>query len=360
MKKLTTRIIILLFGLLMLGTISSYSQDLTLTPEETFEQFEETGATETELRFKAVELLLIDEVKQRVTQDNVNDRNDEGETLLLTGVISANIIEYEFEEYMRIKGGDIREEESKQDGISGYVNTFTPAILQYMTTLVKPERENIKQIIEYLISMGAVPQLQDDYCKVLFEAVKYKENAEIAIQLIDVTIENGNAEYLDIPEPPYNVTTIIGRAIKENNEKVAVYLIEKGVKVDEINDYTGRTLLHTATKKGQFEVADALIKSEGIDINAKDNEEYTPLFIVIDKFSRDRKQEYLEIAKSLIDNGADLETKFYGKTPYENAVDYDVPEIAEYIKNKEDSEKTERQKIIDKETSIKRTEINDE
>ena len=340
MKKLTTRIIILLFGLLMLGTISSYSQDLTLTPEETFEQFEETGATETELRFKAVELLLIDEVKQRVTQDNVNDRNDEGETLLLTGVISANIIEYAFEEYMRIKGGDIREEESKQDGISGYVNTFTPAILQYMTTLVKPERENIKQIIEYLISMGAVPQLQDDYCKVLFEAVKYKENAEIAIQLIDLTIEKGNAEYLDMPTDEYD-QTIIGEAIRVNNEKVAVYLIEKGVKVDMINDYTGRTLLHTATKKGQFEVADALIKSEGIDINAKDNEEYTPLFIVIDKFSRDRKQEYLEIAKSLIDNGADLETKFYGKTPYENAVDYDVPEIAEYIKNKEDSEKTE-------------------
>ena len=340
MKKLTTRIIILLFGLLMLGTISSYSQDLTLTPEEIFEQFKETGATETELRFKAVKLLLVDEVKQRVTQDNVNDRNDEGETLLLTGVISANIIEYAFEEYMRIKGGDIREEESKQDGISGYVNTFTPAILQYMTTLVKPERENIKQIIEYLISMGAVPQLQDDYCKVLFEAVKYKENAEIAIQLIDLTIEKGNAEYLDMPTDEYD-QTIIGEAIRVNNEKVAVYLIEKGVKVDMINDYTGRTLLHTATEKGQFEVADALIKSEGIDINAKDNEEYTPLFIVIDKFSRDRKQEYLEIAKSLIDNGADLETKFYGKTPYEDAVEFKVEEIAEYIKNKEDSEKTE-------------------
>ena len=340
MKKLTTRIIILLFGLLMLGTISSYSQDLTLTPEETFEQFEETGATETELRFKAVELLLIDEVKQRVTQDNVNDRNDEGETLLLTGVISANIIEYEFEEYMRIKGGDIREEESKQDGISGYVNTFTPAILQYMTTLVKPERENIKQIIEYLISMGAVPQLQDDYCKVLFEAVKYKENAEIAIQLIDITIENGNAEYLDMQGESWN-TTIIREAMRENNEKVAVYLIEKGVKVDMINDYTGRTLLHTATKKGQFEVADALIKSGRMDVNLPDNNEYTPLFLAISEFSKNRKQEYLEIAKSLIDNGADLETKFYGKTPYENAVDYDVPEIAEYIKNKEDSEKTE-------------------
>ena len=340
MKKLTTRIIILLFGLLMLGTISSYSQDLTLTPEETFEQFEETGATETELRFKAVELLLIDEVKQRVTQDNVNDRNDEGETLLLTGVISANIIEYEFEEYMRIKGGDIREEESKQDGISGYVNTFTPAILQYMTTLVKPERENIKQIIEYLISMGAVPQLQDDYCKVLFEAVKYKENAEIAIQLIDITIENGNAEYLDMQGESWN-TTIIREAMRENNEKVAVYLIEKGVKVDMINDYTGRTLLHTATKKGQFEVADALIKSGRMDVNLPDNNEYTPLFLAISEFSKNRKQEYLEIAKSLIDNGADLETKFYGKTPYEDAVEFKVEEIAEYIKNKEDSEKTE-------------------
>ncbi|MBT5986957.1 MAG: hypothetical protein HOG70_00165, partial [Elusimicrobiaceae bacterium] len=221
-----------------------------------------------------------------------------------------------------------------------YVNTFTPAILQYMTTLVKPERENIKQIIEYLISMGAVPQLQDDYCKVLFEAVKYKENAEIAIQLIDITIENGNAEYLDMQGESWN-TTIIREAMRENNEKVAVYLIEKGVKVDMINDYTGRTLLHTATKKGQFEVADALIKSGRMDVNLPDNNEYTPLFLAISEFSKNRKQEYLEIAKSLIDNGADLETKFYGKTPYENAVDYDVPEIAEYIKNKEDSEKTE-------------------
>jgi ankyrin repeat protein len=343
MKKLTTRIMILLFGLFMLGTINSYSQDTTSTViedrEEKFKQFEETGATETELRFKAVELLLIDEAKQRVTENNVNDRNAEGETLLLTIVREKNIKRAVFNEYMIDHSGNMEEEFSKDT--SEYVNTYLPAGLEYFDSLMREDMEVSKQIIEYLISMGAVPQLQDDYCKVLFEAVKYKENAEIAIQLIDVTIENGNAEYLDIPEPPYNVTTIIGRAIKENNEKVAVYLIEKGVKVDEINDYTGRTLLHTATEKGQFEVADALIKSGKIDVNLSDNEEYTPLFIVIDKFSRDRKQEYLEIAKSLIDNGADLETKFYGKTPYENAVEFKVEEIAEYIKNKEASEKTE-------------------
>ena len=52
--------------------------------------------------------------------------------------------------------------------------------------------------------------------------------------------------------------------------------LEKGIKIDTINSYTGQNLMHLSSLKGNLEIVELLIK-KGVDINKKDLRNKTPI-----------------------------------------------------------------------------------
>ena len=84
--------------------------------------------------------------------------------------------------------------------------------------------------------------------------------------------------------------------------------------------------IHKAAKEGNIEVVKQHIAA-GTDVNAKNENGFTPLHIAVSK-------GYKEVAELLVTNGADVNTKDNGSTPLHKAAQFGHKEIVELLINK--------------------------
>jgi ankyrin repeat protein len=123
---------------------------------------------------------------------------------------------------------------------------------------------------------------------------------------------------------PNNKTKLIIDEIKKRETKDANLdyvknLIELGANLEYIDDVFGETVLHIACR---FETKTDLVKmllDYGMDPNIEDEAGFTPIFSVAEN------NKGIDIAKTLIDNGANVKTiksKFNGATPLHLAAEY--------------------------------------
>jgi len=126
---------------------------------------------------------------------------------------------------------------------------------------------------------------------------------------------------------------------QEKSVKIAQRLIDSGA-FTYVTDYYDRTPLHDAMLSGNTAVANILLTNSSIDLNAQDYEGCTPLHTAARKsliLDADKKSEYLETVKLLLDRGANIELKDKkGKTALETAaIGYEEANCYDPFSNKQ-------------------------
>ncbi|TET31400.1 MAG: ankyrin repeat domain-containing protein [Planctomycetota bacterium] len=103
----------------------------------------------------------------------------------------------------------------------------------------------------------------------------------------------------------------LGAAVEEGYRKVCEIFIARGADVNAV-DASGIPALHRAAKGGSREIAELLLK-HGAEVNAPDDERHTPLYYAVGTHK-------VELVKLLLDKGADPDGKTFqegatGPTP---------------------------------------------
>ncbi len=156
MKKLVTNVMILVFGFLMLGTVSSYAQwtplemdiqqmrEEGMESEEIFEKLKIGGATETVLCFASVRLGLPEAVKEMITKENVNVGNGEGATPFLIAIQNRVKIEKYYEELFLNENQESVEE-----------SVYNEETIHFFSKMMNESLTENMEIIEYLMDMNS-------------------------------------------------------------------------------------------------------------------------------------------------------------------------------------------------------------
>jgi len=106
-------------------------------------------------------------------------------------------------------------------------------------------------------------------------------------------------------------------AIAVRNVERAKHLIESGVDVNTVDDYSGNSLLHRAVFYGYAPMVGMLIQ-KGANVNAVNKEGVCPIHVAIpDLFRYGFEDGFVEVIKLLLEHGADVNaaTKHYKNTP---------------------------------------------
>lgn len=114
---------------------------------------------------------------------------------------------------------------------------------------------------------------------------------------LDTSFKNAHGENL--------LHTLLTECFHEGLDDIAEILLDAGVQLD-AQDSEGRTPLHHASEIQNLKMVSLFIK-RGADVNIKDNEGVTPLFLT----------DNIELIKLLLKNGAEINTKdSTGQTPF--------------------------------------------
>ena len=129
------------------------------------------------------------------------------------------------------------------------------------------------------------------------------------------------------PSPPKDIffTRPIHTAVMTYNIEAVKQHIAAGTDVN-AKDNEGYTPLRIAASKGQKEIAELLI-TNGADVNAKDQEGVTPLHCAA------MKRRSKEVVELLIANGADVNAKEkLGITPLDWAIEFEHPKNIDLLR----------------------------
>lgn len=123
-----------------------------------------------------------------------------------------------------------------------------------------------------------------------------------------------------------NDMSLLQEALKNRQDKIALYLIEKGINVNN-QDSQGQTALHyIAVYKNDLDIAKSIIQ-HGADIKLKDKYGNTALWTAV----FNARGEY-DFVKLLLENKADMKSvNTAGKTPYDLAYIMKFPELISLI-----------------------------
>ena len=141
-------------------------------------------------------------------------------------------------------------------------------------------------------------------------AQKMKENPEEMKRRLKEIEEAKKAPKID-PQLTQELIEELDKGGGLNIQKVKD-LIKRGVDIKTKAKIRNVTVLHFAALFNDVEFAKECIQS-GISVDAKDMYGVTPLHVAI------IKEDNLEIVKFLIENGADINVRLCGKTPYDLA-----------------------------------------
>jgi ankyrin repeat protein len=120
------------------------------------------------------------------------------------------------------------------------------------------------------------------------------------------TILQSHAEWLNSPDQ--NQKTPLHLALESGHADIAKYLIEQGADIN-LKDKDKAAPLHNAAYLGNLEIVDILLKKGAVSLNEGNFRGQTPLHFACER-------GYLEVAKRLLDAGADIEARdMVGRTP---------------------------------------------
>lgn len=117
------------------------------------------------------------------------------------------------------------------------------------------------------------------------------------IQTVHAIVEKTNINELPVLQdiPPQLL------AAQTGNEDIAVFLLQKGAKVN-VKDLDGETILHAAARNGNIHLAEYALEKK-MDVNVRTKEGRTPLFEVLAPTSA--QEDKTEMLQWLLQHGAD-------------------------------------------------------
>lgn len=118
-----------------------------------------------------------------------------------------------------------------------------------------------------------------------------RESIEVSIDVIKTLLSEENLKFTS-----FNNATLLHAACSSGNLHAAKYFVENGLRFDALTNQK-ETLLHYAVDSGNIELITWLIKSNKIDIDARDSFGQAALY-------RAAMAEKLEVVKLLIQHGA--------------------------------------------------------
>ncbi|MCS3529758.1 ankyrin repeat domain-containing protein [Chryseobacterium sp. JUb7] len=141
------------------------------------------------------------------------------------------------------------------------------------------------------------------------------------LDAVKEAINESNINVLNV-----NNMSLLQEALKNKQDDIALYLIEKGINVNN-QDYQGQIALHyIAVYKNDLKVARSIIQN-GADIDIKDKFGNSALWTSI----FNARGEY-DLVKLLLENQADLKSaNSAGKTPYDLVYIMKFPELIDLI-----------------------------
>lgn len=122
-------------------------------------------------------------------------------------------------------------------------------------------------------------------------------------------------------------------ALFDGNMKMVKYHLDLGADMESTKNIYNMSALSLAANQKQFEVCEYLIK-RGANVNAKDRLEWFPLIHALSSSSFERSSWFHKekTATLLLDNGADIETKYEtGKTFLIDAADKGSVQICKFL-----------------------------
>jgi ankyrin repeat protein len=163
--------------------------------------------------------------------------------------------------------------------------------------LFKAIEYNKIEIAKWLIHNGTDLSIKNKVNQdLLYISASHKNNDEITLLLI----EKGVYIDLDIKYKNNYNNTLLHLACLYNQQKLALYLIEKNINENVLNDI-GNSAFHYACLNGLLEVVEVLI-NKNVNINLLNNKNYSPLYYAT-------KYKKYNIIQLLFDNGVYYDKK---------------------------------------------------
>ena len=160
-------------------------------------------------------------------------------------------------------------------------------------------------IIKFLIESGADIHAKNNEGKTpLVEAIKYGRGQDRP-EAVKILIESGaDISYKVVNNLRNNGETLLITSMKRTepeDDAITKMLIESGIDID-LKWHDGDNMLHYLSRKNdKGRLAKALIDA-GVDIEGRNDDNYTPLYIAV-------RNNYLAVAKTLLECGADIHAK---------------------------------------------------
>lgn len=135
------------------------------------------------------------------------------------------------------------------------------------------------EITQYLISKGAAvnphrpENTKECPCRVEFQTPLHCAVRSDSVSTVQCLVQNGATVNVVDAEG----LTPLHSAVKNGNAEIVKYLIDHGAVINVTEGHYGANEMHVAAATGQKDIA-ALLIENGIDLNAKDNGEKTPLY----------------------------------------------------------------------------------
>ncbi|XP_071444003.1 alpha-latrotoxin-Lg1a-like [Hetaerina americana] len=273
---------------------------------------------------------------------DINDRNGYSETSLHQAAENGHL---DVVKYLIEKGVNINEKKN-----NGHTPLYLAAkygkldVVKYLvegkganfnerdkwgdTSLHVAVQRNHLDIVKYLIEKGANINSRGEYGNTPLHVAAKHGNLDIIKYLVEHQAANFN-------ERNNNGRTPLDMTVGSRHGKLDVvkYLIDQGASINGRDNY-GLTLLHHAALCDQISECDQdvikyLIEKKGAnaDVNAKDNDGHTPLYLAV-------KYGKLNIVKYLIENGANANVRDnYGDTLLNFANRMGHFRLGEYLKS---------------------------
>lgn len=175
---------------------------------------------------------------------------------------------------------------------------ITRADKQHNTALSVAVKNEYIYMIDKLLDMGADPNEADEngdtpLIKAIWMSMSSKVEHDQVSRLVKRLVELG----ADVNAKNENSRTPLFTAIYQNNTDIALYLIEKGARCDDIL-MKNLTLLHYACFQGNFTLCKVLLEKK-CNPNSVASSCETPVYIAVTR-------GYLDILGLLVEHGADV------------------------------------------------------
>ena len=191
---------------------------------------------------------------------------------------------------------------------------------KYGRTALAEAAISAPDLVQSLVEKGADVNVKDSEGRSPLLFAAWVGNAEIVTFLIE--------NKADLNAPMSNGWTPLMQALDAEHFDIALILLNKGADVN-LKSNTGWTALMTAIGRGASEDLIKGLIEHGADVNARFKTGRTPLMLAV-------KMGKIEVARLLIDRGADLNQKaeIDGKTPLIIAAEEGYTDIAKFLVGK--------------------------